>query len=61
MEVTANISQAINDTTNIQQTIAIKVLKDTLQQQQEMINQLISNSPVSVNPKSNNSTFEFIV
>jgi hypothetical protein len=61
MEAVSNISQAVNNTSNIQQVIAIKVLKDTLEMQQEMVNKLISSAPVNVNPKSNNSTFEVIV
>jgi hypothetical protein len=50
----------LNYESNIQQTIAIKMMKDTITQEQDIVKQIITNAPLFVVPRSDNSTFEVI-
>lgn len=53
--------EAYKKSDNVAQQIAVKVMKDSNSQVEEMIRKLIVDGPIQVPPKSENSTFEFIV
>jgi hypothetical protein len=54
------MASVLNSGSGVQQTIAIKMMKDTMTQQQDLVNKLVTNSPKVVEPRTGNSTFEAI-
>jgi hypothetical protein len=56
-----NLVEAYRQSDGVAQQIALKVMKDSNQQVEDMIQKLILDKPVQVTPKYDTSTFEFIV
>lgn len=65
MEINNNLQNALVDAykqnDNAAQQIAMKVMKDSNKQVEDMIQKLIIDKPLQVPPKTDKSTFEFIV
>jgi|GEM_PF-2083661 len=65
MEINNNLQnqlvETINQTSGVASQIAMKVMKDSTDQVEEMLRKLIVDKPVKVTPKTDYSTYEFIV
>lgn len=56
-----NLIESYTKGDSVAQQIAMKVMKDSTDQVEEMIQKLIIDKPQQVTPKTDSSTFEFIV
>jgi hypothetical protein len=54
------MANSLNAGNNIQQTVAVKMLKDSMTQEKDLVKQIVNNSPKFVEPKSFDSTFEAV-
>jgi hypothetical protein len=65
MEINNSLQNNLIDTftkgDSVAQQIAMKVMKDSTDQVEAMIQKLILDKPQQITPKTDNSTFEFIV